>query len=86
MSEITQVGADLAKNVIQIHAVDTAGKVLSNRPLPRDKFLAWCVQFNGCTWFLVPLEFFRLGFLTSSKNWTTLTSNLNRQLTSEAIY
>ena len=25
MSEITRVGVDLAKNVIQVHAVDTAG-------------------------------------------------------------
>jgi transposase len=49
MSEITRIGADLAKNVIQIHAVDTAGKVVTNRPLPRDKFLAWCAQLPaGC--------------------------------------
>ena len=44
MTEITRVGADLAKNVIQIHAVDAAGKVVSNRPLPRDKFMPWCAQ------------------------------------------
>jgi transposase len=49
MSEITRIGADLAKNVIQIHAVDTVGKVVSNRPLPRDKFIAWCAQLPaGC--------------------------------------
>ncbi len=49
MSEITRVGADLAKSVIQIHAVDAAGKVVSNRPLPRNKFMAWCVQLpSGC--------------------------------------
>ena len=49
MSEITRIGADLAKNVIQIHAVDMAGKVVSNRPLPRDKFMAWCAQLPaGC--------------------------------------
>ena len=44
MSEITRVGADLAKNVIQIHAVDALGKVVSNRPLARGKFMAWCAQ------------------------------------------
>ncbi len=49
MNEITRVGADLAKSVIQIHAVDAAGKVVTNRPLPRNKFMAWCVQLpSGC--------------------------------------
>ena len=49
MSEITRVGTDLAKNVIQIHAVDVLGKVVSNRPLARDKFMAWCAQLPaGC--------------------------------------
>jgi transposase len=41
MKEITRVGADLAKNLIQVHAVDAAGKVVSNRPLPRHKFMSW---------------------------------------------
>ena len=49
MLEITRVGIDLAKRVIQIHAVDGAGKVVSNRPLARDKLLAWCAQLpRGC--------------------------------------
>jgi transposase len=49
MTEITRVGADLAKAVIQVHAVDAAGKVVTNRPLARDKFIAWCVQLPaGC--------------------------------------
>ena len=42
MSEITRVGADLAKHVIQVHAVDAAGKLVTNRALPRDKFIDWC--------------------------------------------
>lgn len=42
MSEITRVGVDLAKNVIQVHAVDAAGKVVSNKALQRDKFMLWC--------------------------------------------
>ena len=54
MSEITRVGADLAKRVIQVHAVDEAGKLVTNRALPRDKFIAWCVQLPaGC---LVAME------------------------------
>ena len=44
MSEITRVGADLAKRVIQVRAVDSTGKLVTNRALPRDKFIAWCAQ------------------------------------------
>jgi len=49
MSEITRIGVDLAKSVIQVHAVDAAGKLLTNRQLSRDKFLTWCAQLPvGC--------------------------------------
>lgn len=54
MSEITpksivRVGVDLAKRVIQVHAVDAAGKPVTNRALCRDKFIAWCAQLApGC--------------------------------------
>jgi transposase len=49
MQEITRVGVDLAKNVIQIHAVDAQGKTVINRQLPRGKFKEWCVQLPaGC--------------------------------------
>lgn len=49
MREITRVGADLAKAVIQVHGVDAVGVVVTNRPLPRDKFMAWCAQLPaGC--------------------------------------
>lgn len=44
MSEITRIGVDLAKNVIQIHAVDSAGKMVTNRALARDKFIHWCAH------------------------------------------
>jgi hypothetical protein len=39
---ITRVGVDLAKRVIQVHAVDAAGRVVTSRALPRDKFVVWC--------------------------------------------
>ena len=49
MSEITRVGVDLAKHVIQVHAVDGAEKLVTNRALPRDKFMSWCAQLPpGC--------------------------------------
>jgi transposase len=37
-----RVGVDLSKRVIQVHAVDTGTRVLTNRALSRDKFLSWC--------------------------------------------
>ena len=44
MGEITRIGVDLAKNVIQVHSVDAAGKVVISRALPREKFMPWCAQ------------------------------------------
>jgi len=36
MGEITRVGVDLAKRVIQVHAVDAAGRVVAAKQLQRD--------------------------------------------------
>jgi transposase len=47
--EAVRVGVDLAKRVIQVHAVDATGQVLTSRALPRDRFIGWCVQLPaGC--------------------------------------
>lgn len=47
--EIVRVGVDLAKRVIQVHAVDAAGRVVSSRALSRERFMAWCAQLPaGC--------------------------------------
>jgi len=49
MSEITRVGVDLAKRVIQVHAVNAQEQRVSARALSRDKFLPWCAQLPaGC--------------------------------------
>jgi transposase len=61
MSEVTRVmllivrvGVDLAKNLIQVHAVDASGRRVVSRTLKRDQFLAWCAQLPaGC---LVAME------------------------------
>jgi transposase len=51
---IARVGVDLAKNVIQVHAVDGAGRRVVARAFKRDAFLAWCAQLPaGC---LVAME------------------------------
>jgi transposase len=41
MDTITRVGVDLAKNVIQIHAVDAAERVVARRAITRNRFLSW---------------------------------------------
>lgn len=49
MGEITRVGVDLAKQVIQVHGVDAAGAVAARRALPRRSFLDWCAKLPpGC--------------------------------------
>jgi transposase len=59
MAEITRaliarVGVDLAKTVIQVHAVDRAGQRVLARAMRREQFLAWCAQLPaGC---LVAME------------------------------
>src|SRR2546423_1236729 len=51
---IARVGADLAKRVIQVHAVDAAGRRVVARSLKREQFLQWCAQLPaGC---LVAME------------------------------
>jgi transposase len=46
---IARVGVDLAKRVIQVHAVDAAGRRVVSRAIKRDQFIAWCMQLPpGC--------------------------------------
>jgi transposase len=51
MHKITRVGVDLAKNVIQVHAVDASGNKVTNKAIKRDQFISWCTQQlpSGCT-------------------------------------
>jgi hypothetical protein len=44
MHKFTRVGVDLAKNVIQVHAVDASGIKVTNKALKRDQFLSCCTQ------------------------------------------
>ena len=49
MQNIVRVGVDLAKNVLQAHAVNAQGRMVTNRAIQRSKFLAWCAQLPaGC--------------------------------------
>lgn len=42
--EAVRVGVDLAKRVIQVHAVNAADKVITTRALRREQFIEWCAQ------------------------------------------
>ena len=54
MSNITRVGVDLAKNLIQVHTVDAAGKVVTNRALKAREVPGLCADLPaGC---LVAME------------------------------
>lgn len=43
-SDIVRVGVDLAKSVIQVHAVDANGVAVTAKQLTREAFLPWCEQ------------------------------------------
>ena len=44
---IARVGVDLAKQVIQVHAVDASGRRVVTRAFKRNQFFAWCAQLPG---------------------------------------
>jgi transposase len=48
MKEITTVGADLAKGVFQVHAVDESGAIVVRKALRRSKLLAWFARLAPC--------------------------------------
>jgi transposase len=48
MDTITRVGVDLAKNVIQIHAVDAAERVVARRAIARGRLLSWFANLKPC--------------------------------------
>ena len=53
MFEVSTVGVDLAKNVIQVHGVDADGKVVVRRQLRRNQFLGF---FEGRPCCLIGME------------------------------
>src|SRR5260370_41191916 len=53
MDKITRVGVDLAKNVMQVHAVDGAGRVVVRKAIARERFVSWFANLEPC---LVAME------------------------------
>jgi transposase len=48
LKTVTRVGVDLAKNVIQVHAIDAKGEVIAARPLRRGAVLAFFETLPAC--------------------------------------
>ena len=48
MSEMTAVGLDLAKTVVQAHGADASGRAVLRRKLRRDQVLAFFAQLPRC--------------------------------------
>lgn len=53
MEKITRVGEDLAKNVMQVHAVDAAEDVVVRKAIARERFMTWFANLEPC---LVAME------------------------------
>src|ERR1700741_376198 len=53
MDNVTRIGVDLAKNVIQLHGVDSAGRVVLKKSISRHKFLDYFANLPSC---LVAME------------------------------
>jgi transposase len=69
MGEITRVGVDLAKQVIQVHGVDSDEVVVTRRAIARKSFLDWCAKLPpGC---LVAME-----ACTGAHHWARLLTKL----------
>ena len=48
VKDITTIGVDLAKNVIQMHGVDRRGKVVLKKQLPRRRFVESFANLPSC--------------------------------------
>lgn len=49
MNDITVLGIDLAKNVLQLHGIDQKGNVILKERLKRDKLPAFISNLPPCT-------------------------------------
>ncbi len=72
MESISVVGVDLAKNVIQLHAVDAVGKVILKKAVRRSGFLAFFANLPCC---LIGME-----ACSSSHYWARELTKLGHQV------
>ncbi|WP_125483251.1 hypothetical protein [Caballeronia choica] len=46
--EVKGMGVDLAKNVMQVHVVDGAGRVVVQKAIARERFVSWFANLEPC--------------------------------------
>jgi transposase len=46
--QVTTIGLDLAKNVFQVHGIDSAGKIILQRQLRRGRVIAFFKKLPHC--------------------------------------
>jgi transposase len=64
------IGVDLAKNVFQVHGVDSAGKVVITRQLRRKQVLDFFSKLPGCLVVWKPAEPVIIGHVKSPSSVT----------------
>ena len=72
MKEITIIGVDLAKNVIQVHGIDGRGKAVMKKQLPRRRFVEFFANLPVC---LVGME-----ACSSAHHWARQLEKLGHQV------
>jgi len=75
---ITTVGIDLAKNVLQVHGVDARGKVVLRRQLRREQVARFFVNLPSC---LVGME-----SCASARHWGRTLGHFGHTLRLMAAY
>jgi transposase len=72
VNDITTIGVDLAKNVIQVHGVDQRGRAVLNKQLPRRRFLECFANLPPC---LIGME-----ACASAHHWARQLQKLGHQV------
>ena len=67
---VNTIGVDLAKNVFQVHGVDSAGKVVITRQLRRKQVLDFLASFPVAWWVGRPAEPVIIGHVKSPSSVT----------------
>jgi transposase len=72
VKDVTAIGVDLAKNVIQVHGVDQRGKAGLKKPLPRRRIVEFFANLPAC---LVGME-----ACSSAHHWTRQLEKLGHEV------
>ena len=63
--QVSTIGVDIAKNVFQVHGVDSAGKVVITRQLRRKQVIDFFSKIPACLVGMEPAELLIIGRVNS---------------------